>query len=224
MPPRTLKTVVFFGSARDIYPPWGGPSRLGDRVLSYVLDFLSGRKVELGGEEITHDITVYDPLEVFAKDGHLGASGGELKHPSFFYKSDDVPEGMKTMQDTIEAADCFLIVSPEYNHSIPPALTSMMGHFGGSKYAYKMSGIISYSSGPYGGARGAVALRPFLSELGCLPVSKMCLFSSVSDILDEAGSPKDSEHRMLKQLPGLLEQLEWTTVAFARMKETSPPK
>ena len=47
----------------------------------------------------------------------------------------------------------------------------MMNQVGCSKYANKVSGSICYSGFPSaaGGARCAVALRPFLSELGCLP-------------------------------------------------------
>jgi len=49
---RTLSTVVFVGSARDVVPPWGGDSRLGDRVLKHVLAALSERKSTFGEEEV----------------------------------------------------------------------------------------------------------------------------------------------------------------------------
>ena len=34
---------------------------------------------------------------------------------------------MDAMAAAIKEADCYVIVTPEYNHSIPPALSSMMG-------------------------------------------------------------------------------------------------
>lgn len=219
MTSRVLKTVVFMGSARDISPPWGGSSRLGNGILSWVKNELSQRSAELGDETITHEVTVFDPLEVFAPGGALAESGAELKTPHFFFKAGEAPAAMDTMAQTIKAADCFLIVTAEYNHSLPPALSSMMGHFGGSLYKFKPSGIITYSPSPYGGTRAAVALRPFLSELGCLPVSKLACFSMVGDIFNEDGSVKDKENRQLKQLPGMLEQLEWLAVACLRQKE-----
>ena len=37
-------------------------------------------------------------------------------------------------QASIKAADGYVVVTAEYNHSLPPALTSLMGHFGGSNY------------------------------------------------------------------------------------------
>ena len=222
-----LKTVVFMGSARDITPPWGGGSRLGDGILNWVKNKISNRSSKLGCAcntdddevEITHDITVFDPLVVFGKDGALAESGAEMKTPHFFFKEGEAPPKMNEMAATIRAADCYVIVTPEYNHSLPPALSSMMGHFGGSGYAYKPSAIITYSPSPYGGSRCAVALRPFLSELGCLPVSKLACFSTVGDIFNDDGSVKDESNRQLKQLDDLLDQLEWLTIACMNQKK-----
>lgn len=219
MTSRVLKTVVFMGSARDISPPWGGPSRLGDGILRWIQRELARRSAQLGDETITHQVTIFDPLDVFAPGGALAESGAELKTPHFFFKSGEAPAGMEAMAQAIKAADCYLIVTAEYNHSLPPALSGMMGHFGGSLYKFKPSGIITYSPSPYGGARAAVALRPFLSELGCLPVSKLGCFSNVGDIFNADGSVKDENNRQLKQLGGVLDQIEWLAVACIRQKE-----
>lgn len=47
----------------------------------------------------------------------------------------------------LQAADAVVVVSAEYNHSIPPALSNMMDHFPLSSYAFKPSGIVCYSLG-----------------------------------------------------------------------------
>ena len=73
--------------------------------------------------------------------------------------------------------------------------------------------------GPWGGMRCAMALRPYLSELGCLPISKLVGFPAVTDLFDEAGAPKDPEARMLNQLPKALTELEWTAVAMKRQRD-----
>ena len=131
----TLKTVVFLGSARNIVAPWGGDARLCDRVANWVKSTLSGRNEPLGDDQtVVHQIQVIDPLEVFGSNGALSHSGGELKAPTFFMDPASLPPAAKKLQDDIKGADCYLIVSPEYNHSIPPALASVMGHFGGSNY------------------------------------------------------------------------------------------
>lgn len=216
---RTLKTVLFMGSAKDITPPWGGPSRMGDGITEWVKKEISKRvSSQVNGQEIIHELTVYDPKEIFGKGGALESSGAEIRTPHFFMKSGEAPQAMEEMAKTIKEADCYLIVSPEYNHSIPPAITGMMGHFGGSRYAYKPSAIMTYSVSPYGGARTAVALRPFLSELGCLPISKMGCFSDIGSLFDMDGTVKDENHRQLKQLDGVLTQLEWWAVACANQR------
>jgi len=44
-------------------------------------------------------------------------------------------------------ADAVVVVSAEYNHSAPPALTNLLDHFPGSSFSYKPSGIVCYSMG-----------------------------------------------------------------------------
>lgn len=207
------------GSARRTSPPWGGDTRLGDRVLKHVLATLETRTATLGGDTITYDVSVLDPIDVFGPNGALSEiSSGEFSVPTFFMK--DLPPPVKAMKQLIIDADAYIIVSPEYNHSAPPALSSLMGHFGGSCYAGKPSGIITYSPGPYGGMRAAMAIQVIAHELGCLPVSKLCGLSYVSDILNVDGTAKDNNtDRMLKQLPDMLTQLDWMAVAMKRQRD-----
>lgn len=218
---RVLKTVVFFGSARNITPPWGGPTRLGDAILNWTKAELSKRVATLGDDKIKHEVTVFDPLEVFGKGGALASSGAGIQTPHFFFAPGTAPAKMEAMAKKIQDADCYLIVSPEYNHSIPPALSGMMGHFGGSGYKYKPSGIITYSIGPFGGTRAAMALRPFLGELGCSSVSKLACFSQAQNIFNPDGSLKEKDHRQLKQLDALLTEVEWYAVASANQRKAS---
>eukprot|EP00241_Pyramimonas_parkeae_P011721 CAMPEP_0114252220 /NCGR_PEP_ID=MMETSP0058-20121206/15717_1 /TAXON_ID=36894 /ORGANISM="Pyramimonas parkeae, CCMP726" /LENGTH=223 /DNA_ID=CAMNT_0001366133 /DNA_START=59 /DNA_END=730 /DNA_ORIENTATION=+ len=216
MGPRTLKTVVFMGSARNCVPPWGGETRLGDRVLKHVVAALGERKTTFGAEEVTHDVTVIDPLDVFGPGGAFEGDG-HLAVPHFFAKAGTFPKADE-IRDTIKAADAILVVSAEYNHSIPPALSSLMGHFGGSNFTCKPSACVVYSPGPWGGMRCAMALRPFLSELGCIPISKLTGYPSPGELFNEDGTPKDPEARMLKQFPAMMTELEWMAVAMQKMK------
>jgi NAD(P)H-dependent FMN reductase len=134
-----------------------------------------------------------------------------------------LPAAAKELQQAINDADCYLVVSAEYNHSIPPALSSVMGHFGGSNYKCKPSGIITYSPSVFAGMRAAMAIQIMLHELGCLPVSKLCGIGTVSEVLNEDGTPIDPDIRMLKQLPELLTQLEWMAVAMANQRKKTGP-
>ena len=47
-------------------------------------------------------------------------------------------------------------------------------------YEFKSSGLIAYSQGNLGGAMAVSAARPFLSELGCLPVKQFVTIPFVS--------------------------------------------
>jgi len=68
----------------------------------------------------------------------------------------------------------------------------MLGHFGGSNYAYKPSGIITYSSGPWGGARAAIAIRPLLSGKSNLFVYYMRYHSFMAFLFQSSWSIKFS--------------------------------
>ena len=44
----------------------------------------------------------------------------------------------------------------------------------------------------------------------------------MSDILNEDGTPKDPENRMLRQLPQQLTEIKWVATAFAKMRAEVP--
>ena len=72
---------------------------------------------------------------------------------------------LERLAGLIKAADGFIIVSGEYNHSIPPALSNLLDHFL-EEYFWRPSAIVCYSAGPFGGVRAAMQLRAMLCELG----------------------------------------------------------
>ena len=165
------------------------------------------------------DITVYDPLSS-PKLLDMTLNNG---NPTYYHSansSDWGPE-LEDLVQKVDAADAFIIVCPEYNHTIPPALTCIMNHVGCSKYANKVSGTVTYSgfSSAAGGARCAVALRPFLSELGCLPVSKQVVIPDANGQLDEEGTPQGAHTSGLeKTSDAMLEQLRWWATAARAMR------
>jgi NAD(P)H-dependent FMN reductase len=192
--------------------------------LKYVLQTLKDRSsdpsVTLGEEKIQYQVDVLDPHDVFGPSGALSKIGsGELTTPAFFLPTSTVPEEVKALKRKIVDADCYMILSTEYNHVVPPALSSLMGHFGGSCYACKPSAVVTYSPGPWGGIRAARSIQLLAHELGCLPVSKSCAFPLGTELLNEDGTPVDPSHRMLKQLPTMLNQLDWMAVAMKRQRE-----
>jgi chromate reductase len=112
-----------------------------------------------------------------------------------------------------------VLVSPEYNHSPPPALLNFLDHFGSARYAYKPSAICTYSAGPFGGVRAAMQLRALTGELGCIAVSAMFAGPQVQNSLDEAGKPVGPNGDLLVgQMANVGKQLAWVGTAFKNHK------
>ena len=212
---KKLKTILFLGSTRNASPPWGGAKRLGDRVLKYIKakvdEFNSDRN------DVNFEIEVWDPVEMDCFKTVMG-------NPTYFNKPEDVSEDLKKCIEKVAAADCYLVVTPEYNHSIPHGLTNMMNQFGGSKYAWKPSGCVCYSGTPIGGSRVGQALRPYLSELGCLPISKQLVIQSAGQVFNEDGTFTNGENEfMTKQTKSFFAQLAWWAEACQEQRKKGTP-
>lgn len=157
-------------------------------------------------EAMGHDVELIDPLSI--------GLPAPFK-PHFAYLQGAAPEALDVLAAKIEAADGYVMVSPEYNHSMSPALANLLNHFGSSLFSYKPSAIVTYSAGQWGGARAAVNMRTFLSELGCLPVSAMIHLPKAQEILSESGD--FAEGTDVEDWQGYfhrtLAQLEWWSAA-----------
>lgn len=163
-----LTLLVFLGSIRDSTPP--RPARLGLRVARACV-----ARLAVDG----HTAVLIDPLDFDLS--------GPFK-PHFAYAPGKAPKALEDLARQIDTADGYVMVSPEYNHSMSPALAHLLNHFGSSLYSYKPSAIVTYSAGQWGGARAAMNMRTFLSELGCLPVSAMIHIPKAQEVFDEAGN------------------------------------
>lgn len=189
------KILVFLGSVRDSTPP--RPARLGLRVALQCEKHLAA---------MGHATELIDQLSI-----ELPA----VFKPHFAYAKSSAPETLDALAAKIEAADGYVMVSPEYNHSMSPALAHLLNHFGSSLFSYKPSAIVTYSAGQWGGARAAVGMRTFLSELGCLPVSAMIHLPKVQDVLTEDGDFAEGVNVVDWQgyLGRTFAQLEWWAAA-----------
>ena len=199
-----LRYLVFLGSIRDSAPP--RPARLGLRVARRAEALLAEKA----------DVRLVDPLDA-ALAGDLA---GAFK-PHFAYAKGAAPRGLDDLAADIAAADGYVMVSPEYNHSMSPALAHLLNHFGASLFAGKPSAIVTYSAGQWGGARAAVAMRAFLSEMGCLPVSAMIHVPKAQEVLAEDGSFLASvdDARWTGYFERTLAQLRWWAEAARRQRD-----
>lgn len=104
------------------------------------------------------------------------------------YPAGEAPEVLESLAATYRRADAFVIVSAEYNHSIPPALSNTLDHFL-EEYFWRPSGIVCYSAGRYGGVRAAMQLRAMLGELGMPSIPSLLPIPDVHKALDPDGAP-----------------------------------
>ena len=192
--------LVFLGSARDSAPP--SPARLGLRVARALMVQLQNR----GSQAV-----LVDPLDIDL---------GRTFKPHFAYAKGAAPAVLDELAEKIERADGYVMVSPEYNHSMSPALSHLLNHFGSSLFSYKPSVIATYSAGQWGGLRAAVGMRGFLSELGCLPVSPMIHVPKAQDVFTEDGSFHDGV--AAGEWPGYMArafaQLDWWAKAAQQQR------
>lgn len=197
--------LIFLGSTRTSTPP--APARLGERVAKACERLLSSLP------DTTSEII--DPLTL---------SLPAVFKPHFAYVKKEVPDDLEALAGKIEQVDGYVMVSPEYNHSMSPALSHLLNHFGASLFAFKPSAIATYSMGQWGGARAAVSMRAFLSELGCLPVSAMIHIPKAQEALNDDGQFAQEQARWESYFGRTLGQLTWWADAAKAHKAKQDPK
>ncbi|MGW0662568.1 NADPH-dependent FMN reductase [Streptodolium elevatio] len=116
----------------------------------------------------------------------------------------------------LAAADAFVVVTPEYNHSFPAALKHMIDLFR-DEWRAKPVGFVSYG-GMGGGLRAVEQLRLVFAELHTVSMRDSISFHGAWERFDEEGQPVDAEG-CASAAKGMLTQLEWwsRTLSEARM-------
>lgn len=131
------------------------------------------------------------------------------------YEPGQAPEAMQQVAEILSAADGYVIVSAEYNHSISAPLKNLLDHFQ-SEYLYKPSGIVTYSAGPFGGVRALVNLRGILAELGTPSIPSAFPISQIHNAFDDDGNALDTHYdeRVIK----FLDEFDWYANALRRAR------
>ncbi|MGY2049342.1 NADPH-dependent FMN reductase [Methylobacterium sp. JK268] len=136
------------------------------------------------------------------------------------YPRGEAPPVLEDLAATYRRADAFVVVSGEYNHSIPPALSNTLDHFL-EEYFWRPSGIVCYSAGRYGGVRAAMQLRAMLAELGTPSIPSLLPIPELHKVLDPEGAPLQP---WFEAAAGrFLDELAWYAEALrARRAEGTP--
>ncbi|MFE1601787.1 NADPH-dependent FMN reductase [Methylobacterium sp. ID0610] len=136
------------------------------------------------------------------------------------YPKGEAPAVLETLAATYRRADAFVIVSAEYNHSIPPALSNTLDHFL-EEYFWRPSAIVCYSAGRYGGVRAAMQLRAMLAELGMASIPSLLPMPEVQKALDPDGAPL--QPWLDKSAGRFLDELTWYAEALRARRQGGTP-
>ncbi|MCP9490285.1 MAG: NAD(P)H-dependent oxidoreductase [Solirubrobacteraceae bacterium MAG38_C4-C5] len=119
----------------------------------------------------------------------------------------------------IDAADAFVIVTPEYNHGYPGPLKTAIDS-AGSEWQAKPVGFVSYG-GLSGGLRAVEQLRVVFAELHAVTVRETVSFHGARARFDERGQPRDRD-AVNTAAGAMLDQLAWWARALRQARAVSP--
>ena len=189
-----MKFVIVYGSVRT--------GRVGINAVHFLKQQLEKRK---------HSVKIVDP-----KVHKLPLLNKMYKE----YPKGKAPKTMQELATIFKAADGVMVVSAEYNHSIPPALSNILDHFM-EEYFFKPSAIVTYSVGGFGGARVAMQLRSLLPEIGMPTIPSIFSISKVHEAFDKTG--KDLTGSYEKRIHKFLDEFEWYAKAMKAQRKQGVP-
>jgi NAD(P)H-dependent FMN reductase len=189
-----LKLVVIVGSVRA--------NRQGIKAARFVERTLAARG---------HDVSLVDPLAL-----QLPLLDRMYKE----YAKGEAPDTLERLAALYRAADAFVVVSGEYNHSVPPALSNLLDYFL-EEYFWRPSAIVCYSAGAFGGVRAAMQLRAMLSELGMPSISSLFPIPKIQAALDLEGRPQDAA--IERRFERFASELEWYAEALRERRLKGVP-
>jgi NAD(P)H-dependent FMN reductase len=184
---RPLQTAVIIGSTRE--------GRFAPTVAKWFSD-RAGQRADLA-------VDVIDLAEV----GLPGTMTG-YGQPR--------PAVVEALGERLAAADAFVVVTPEYNHSFPAPLKSAVDWYT-DEWRNKPVAFVSYG-GISGGLRAVQQLRQVFIELQSSPIRETLSFHDIWSLFDADGTwPTPSEKRETAAT-ALLDQLVWwgTTLRAGR--------
>jgi NAD(P)H-dependent FMN reductase len=149
----------------------------------------------------------------------LAESGLPLAMPAFgTTPSPEVVAEAGKVTPRLEAADAFVVVTPEYNHSYPAALKNAID-WHRTEWRAKPVAFVSYG-GISGGLRAVEHLRAVFAELHAVTIRETVSFSSAHTRFGPDGVPEDDGAAVAAK--ALLDQLEWWARSLAEARAARP--
>ncbi|MFE7760687.1 NADPH-dependent FMN reductase [Streptomyces sp. NPDC057438] len=209
--PTDTTTDTTLASATDIAPV--GSSATPVRVTLLIGSNRTGRFGPVIAEWLLGRVRQHDGFEVEVVD----VADADL--PTTFATTPESTARLAGITPKLAAADAFIVLTPEYNHSYPAALKNLIDwHF--HEWRAKPVALVSYG-GVSGGLRAAEHLRQVFAELHAVTVRDTVSFHQAHAAFDETGhlkapSAPNSAARVM------LDQLAWWAQALREAKERRP--
>ncbi len=193
---RLYRLQLIVGSTR--------PTRAAESVWPWV----KARASEHGAFEVELiDLRDWD-LPMFGE--HIG-SIGDRSDPTY---SEPI---VKRWNTKIKEADAYLVVTPEYNHSIPAVLKNAIDSvFVSFALRNKPLATVSYSGGIAGGTRAIEHLAHIVIEAEAVPLRNSVIIPFVSNAFDEAGQPTNPATDIALTIA--LDDLAWWAAVLAKAR------
>ncbi|WP_199035467.1 NADPH-dependent FMN reductase [Glycomyces salinus] len=131
---------------------------------------------------------------------------------------EQIPACVTDLGERLRAADAYVMVTPEYNHSYPASLKNAIDWYF-DEWQAKPVGFVSYG-GISAGLRAVEALRLVMPELHATTVRDVVCFPNVWEHMDESGALAQNE-RSDEAASKLLSQVEWWAAALKRQREAA---
>ena len=187
--------VIVVGSVRE--------GRFGPTVASW-----------LAAEARTHGAFAVEVVDLADFDIPLALPASSPKYAGDAYPR---PAGMAALTRHLDAADAFVLVTPEYNHSYPASLKAAIDwHF--TQWTAKPVAFVSYG-GAAGGRHAVLHLENVLTELHAVTIRDGLAFPNYFTAWED-GAPLDSEAAVYAKV--VLDQLAWWAAALRNARAAVP--
>ncbi|MGW2143301.1 GNAT family N-acetyltransferase [Nonomuraea bangladeshensis] len=196
MSTKPLRVLVLVCSTR--------PGALGPAVGRWLIDAIAPQAAELGVELLP--VSLGDlALPFLDEEGEPGA--GVYQH-----------EHTKRWSATVDAADGFIAITPEYNYGMPAAFKNALDYLG-REWAWKPMGFVSYGN-TSAGTRSVQHAKQVVTTLRLVPLGATVALR-IADTVD--GGRLRPDARRDKAAVGVLDELVRLAHALRPMRERVRP-
>jgi NAD(P)H-dependent FMN reductase len=143
----------------------------------------------------------------------------ETDLPMSFARTEEATAALSGITPKLAAADAFVVLTPEYNHSFPAGLKNLIDwHY--TEWQAKPVALVSYG-GISGGLRAAEHLRQVFAELHAVTVRDTVSFHHAGGSFDDTGRLKDRSGPEAAAKT-MLDQLVWWGRGLREARERRP--